>query len=202
LDPKYYQPSTGLVEYLNKELQALQPKPATTDVESKGEMIFIRSKEKRRNLAKNKKDYIDRIFQAFSDIVYFLEFIEDHHELHDIFERGLKDLFGVNKDPYTRNSHYQNRGGTFERLIRASLMIDSAYSKGLDFRVHLIKTLIELSITAMRSRINDINEMNIMEPSVLGIWSWGKLLSSRVPSDTTPVRHALGFYPIRYTLVH
>jgi hypothetical protein len=45
--------------------------------------------------------------------------------LHDIYEKDLKDLFGFNVDPDIAEFNYQNRGGPLERLIRASLLIDS-----------------------------------------------------------------------------
>ncbi|HZD83793.1 MAG TPA: hypothetical protein VE076_13040 [Nitrososphaeraceae archaeon] len=124
---KYYYPHPGLVEYMKRELRSLKSNIENTS--AAGEEKYKRDETIRGKIAKNKVDMLDRIFQAFADIIYFLEFIEDHRELHDIFERDLKDLFGVTIDPKTRRYHHQNRGGGFARLIRASLFIDASLGK-------------------------------------------------------------------------
>src|SRR5919199_1348474 len=95
---KYYQPSRSLVESLHKELLSLQPNIQLSNVGVEP-ITYKRVKEGQNKIAKAKHDVIERIFQAFADIVYFLEFIEDHEEFHDLYERDLKDLFGINEEP-------------------------------------------------------------------------------------------------------
>ena len=204
--PIYYPPSQSLVSSLQKELQSLQPSLPTINAgeegsnTSKAEKYYKRGKETRGARAKSKVDALDRVFQAFADVIYFLEFIEDHPELHDLYKKDLKDFFGFNNDPGTRQSHYQYRGGAFERFIRTALFRDTSLEGDdlLDFRVHLIKILINSAIYGMRDRIQDINELNIMDSDVNSIWLWGKLLSSRGNDSTQPARRSFGFSPYKY----
>lgn len=178
---------------MQKELQSLRSNGETNTADGEGK--YRRNKSMQGNIAKNKTDALDRIFQAFADLIYFLEFIEDNHELHDIFEKDLKDLFGVTIDPNTQRYHHQNRGGGFARLIRASLFIDSGLGKrsDLDFRIHLINFLIECATDAMRFYV-DTNEENLMNLSVPGAVLWSRLISSRGKKVTERPRRGIGFY--------
>ena len=55
----------------------------------------VSSSEKKKDgvkLQRTRKDTFQRIFQGFADFVYFLEFIESHPELHELYEGNLNDL--------------------------------------------------------------------------------------------------------------
>ena len=105
---------------------------------SKSKRKYVRKNPK---LAKNKKDNFTKIFQRFVDLVYFLEFIEDHEELHELYEDNLKELFGFTKnyeltkaqkhEPYGRRSH-----NLFARFIRACLFSNRRIKEsGLDILI-------------------------------------------------------------------
>ena len=86
----YYEPTRSVVEYLNRELQNLEP---TDQVSLAGKRRkFRRKKETQATIAKDKRDTFNRMFQGFVDLVYFLEFIEEHEELHELYEESLKVL--------------------------------------------------------------------------------------------------------------
>jgi hypothetical protein len=198
---KYYHPSKPLVDYLQKELRSLEPIQQKVGAREEIKMHFKRDKETRNTIAKNKKDAIERISQSFIDVIYFLEFIEDHPELHDIYEKDLKDLFGINIDPDTRQSHYQNRGGAFSRFIAASLFNNLGLHQELDFRTQLIELLINHAIKGMRSRIEDLNEISLMDSDSHHFWLWGKILSSKAKNNKkNESNKRLGFYPYKYSI--
>lgn len=184
------------MQYLEKELQSLQPK--LVPVEEGGEKTeYIRSKNTQGPMAKKKFDSIERIFQSFADIVYFMEFIHDHPELQDSYEKDLENLFGINFDQNSIPSHHKKQVGAFERLIRAILLIDTGVHAGekreLDFRVHLVKILIWCSIEAMRSRMTDNDLIKLMIQDSDRVWTWSKFLSSRVKGKPVAARRNFGF---------
>jgi hypothetical protein len=178
---KYYQPSRPVVNYLEKELHSLQPGAQMSNAAGKP-VIYKRAKEGRTKVAKAKHDAIEHIFQAFADIVYFLEFIEDHEQLHDLYEEDLKDLFGINEDPatVTRKHHYQNRGGPFSRLLAATLFYHVPKRQKLDFRMELINTVLNYAIRALQRRIEDVDEEKLMFSDAGRVLIWSRLLASRV----------------------
>jgi hypothetical protein len=173
---KYYQPSKSLKNYLNKELQSLRSTNQTPNAGGQSTTKYKRDKKTRSSIAKNKIDAVDRIFQALADIIYFLEFIENHPELHDIYDRDLKDLFGINTNP---DVTHQNHGNAFSRFIAASLFNNLGAQKELDFRVHLIKTLIDHAIKGLRIRIQSTHELRLMDLDSEPFWLWGNLIEAR-----------------------
>ena len=49
------------------------------------------------------------MFQGFVDLVYFLEFIEEHEELHELYEESLKALFGIGIDELDKETRLIER---------------------------------------------------------------------------------------------
>jgi hypothetical protein len=176
MSPKYYQPSRSLKNYLDKELQSLRSTKQTLIAGGQSNTKYKRNEKTRSSIAKNKIDAVDRIFQALADIIYFLEFIENHPELHDIYDRDLKDLFGINTNPDVK---HQNRGSAFSRFIATSLFNNLDTQQELDFRVHLIKTLIDHAIKGMRMRIQSTHELRLMDLNSEPFWLWGNLIEAR-----------------------
>jgi hypothetical protein len=164
-------------------------------------------------VAKAKYDAIEHIFQAFADIVYFLEFIEDHEELRAIYDKELKDLFGINEEPEIiikdqetgkyhykkRKHHHLNRGDPFSRLISASLFYHVSKRQELDFRMDLINIVLNYAIRAMQRRIKDVDEGNLMWSDAGRILIWSRLLSNKVQNGkNNQSRRSLGFHPYTY----
>lgn len=196
----YYNPSRSLVDYLQKELQSLQSLKHDVQLSDAGgnKSSIVpkrkRAKEGRDKIAKTKHDAIGHIFKAFADIVYFLEFIEGHEELHDLYEKDLKDLFGINEDPATRKHHYQNRGGPIGRLLSASLFYHVSKPK-LDFHMQFINMVLDYAIHAMQHRIDDTNELNLLLSDASRVLIWSKLLTNKVQNDKNnkETTRSLGF---------
>jgi hypothetical protein len=223
----YYQPSRSLVDFLQEELRSLQPSTQQSNAGSKF-IVYKRAKEGRSKIAKAKHDAIERIFQAFADVVYFLEFVEDHEELHGLYERDLKDLFGINEEPEIiiedkefaksedpeiiikdqetrkyhykkRKHHYLNRGGPFSRLLGASLFYHVKKRRKLDFRMELINIVLNYAIRAMQDRIEDVDEGNLMWSDAGRVLIWSRLLTNKIQnSKNNKASRSLGFHPYTY----
>jgi hypothetical protein len=149
-------------------------------------------------MAKAKYDAIGHIFQALPDIVYFLEFIEDHEELHEFYERDLKDLLGINEDPATRKHHHLNRGGPFSRLPSASLFYHAPGRQKLDFRMKLIRIVLNYVIRAMQRRFENADEEKLMTSDATRVLVWSSLLSNKVQNGkNNQARRSLGFHPCK-----
>jgi hypothetical protein len=190
---KYYEPSRSLIEFLEKELRSLQPDDSSSNAGEKKE-----SKKERNRRAKAKYDAIGHIFKAFADIVHFLEFIEDHEELHDLYEDDIKDLFGINEDPATatRKHHYQNRGGPFRRLLAAALFYHVPKRQKLDFRMELINVVLNYAIRAMQRRIEDVDEEMLMFSDAGRVMIWSRLLANKVQSENKKAKRSLAPYKV------
>ena len=161
----------------------------------RGEAPRLRRKKNVRGpAAKYKNDVFQKIFQSFVDLVYFLEFIEDHLELHELYENTLKDLFGISNDESSpQPRHYKNRSTSlFVRFISASLFRSYGYAKRFDFRVPLANVLIFQAIDAMQSRLYENNELRLFINNVENTQLWSKLLSTRYMDKDTTSRHRIG----------
>jgi hypothetical protein len=180
----YYRPSQSLVDYLQKELRSLQPDTQLSNAGQKPVSYkrakYNRAKKGSSKMAKAKYDAIGRILQAFADIVYFLEFIEDHEELHDFYDGDLKDLFGINEDPELSKHHYKYRGGPFSRLLGASLFYHVQKRQNLDFRMQFINIVLNYAIRAMQRRIENVDEENLMFSDASRVLIWSRLLANKV----------------------
>ena len=197
---KYYDPSPSIVEYLDRELQSLEPNvPSSTAGERRK---FKRKKEGRGKIAKDKKDTFQRIFQGFADLVYFLEFIESHPELHELYEGNLKDLYGI-------TTHFKGKRvpgieryegwhwSLFVRFLSATLfnrMNDSVIP--FDFRTALAYVMIFQAIEAMRRRLtmsHNYDELKLFNSALSNTELWCKLLASRYDDKDSTSRHRIHF---------
>jgi hypothetical protein len=222
----YYQPSHSIVDYLEKELRSLQAGTQLSDAGGKS-VVYKRAKEGRTKVAKAKYDAIEHIFQAFADMVYFLEFIEDHEELRAIYDKELKDLFGINEEPEIiiedkafasnedpeivikdqetgkyhykkRKHHYLNRGGPFSRLLAASLFYHVPGRQKLDFRMEFINIVLNYAIPAMQRRIENVDEEKLMSQDASRVLIWSKLLAEKVQNGkNNKASRSLGFHPYK-----
>jgi hypothetical protein len=190
----YYSPSPYLVDYLEKELHNLQPKSIQQDAGGP-KIKYVRKEGTKGRIAKNKLDSIRKIFQGFIDLVYFLEFIEDHSELHEVFENELKDLFGISIDDSSpQRAHYKNRPTSlFYRLIRACLFNNLSYRQKIDFRVEIIEWLIREAINAMERRFEDHTESQLMRNNVANAKLWSELLAKRNTDKPGLARRRIGY---------
>src|ERR1041384_7697031 len=89
----YYYPSAAMVKHLQSELHYLDQKHSG---QIAGELAGSRDLTMGAGaISKRRFDLIGRTFQAFVDLVFFLEFIEDHPQLHELYEDSMKELFGM-----------------------------------------------------------------------------------------------------------
>ena len=150
-----------------------------------------------------KNYYINSIFQKFIDITYFLEFIEDHDELHEIYEDSLKELFGV-KVPYkltkeeSKTLYGVRDQSLFIRFIKASLFNNVKIQYDNDFRVVMANWLIELGIDALKSNLNEdeFQERILYDKNTETAKLYSKIIANRyrAPSKENPCRHRIGYF--------
>ncbi len=195
---RYYDPSPTVIDYLQKELQNLeQTDPATL---AGKRQKYRRKKETQGTIAKDKKDTFHKIFQSFVDLVYFLEFIEDHRELHELYEENLKDLFGIsgqlNKDD--RKIQKKHRS-LFIRFLNASTFrtnLRTKFSKPFDFRISLAQAMYDTSIDVMQTsllRDKSSRELDLFLSSAQNLNLWTELLSRRYNHKPSYSRFRLNF---------
>ena len=140
---------------------------------------------------------LDRIFQDFVDLVYFLEFLEEHPALHESYDNYLKDLFGISIDDSSpQPGHNRNRHTSlFVRFIMASLLNRHGYSgEEYDFRVPLANVLIFQAIETLQMRIiNDNNERQLFLNNTANAKLWSQLLASRYKDKDTVAHRRIGY---------
>jgi hypothetical protein len=196
---KYYEPSEEVRDYLEKELQNLEPVSPRTVAGKKRK--FRRKKKGRGRIAKDKSDTFDRIFQGFVDLVYFLEFIESHKELHEFYEVSLKELFGINVDELDTEGRRLRRReawhhSLFVRLLSSALFRRSGSPKTYDFRIALAYVMVFQGIEAMRARLlssDDQSEFKIFNSNVENTLLWGRILANRYTDKQASARYRLKF---------
>jgi hypothetical protein len=187
--PKYYYPSCMIVKHLEEELRNMELKPSATKK-------LKRKKEAQGTGAKYAKDVFQKVFQGFVDLVYFLEFIEDHPELGEYYERSLKDLFGIsNDDSSPQPHHHKNRSGSlFVRFVGAALQTRYGITRGFDFRIPLANVIIVQAIEAMQTRLfEDNTELQLFLNNVQNTQLWSKILAKRYADKDTLSRNRIGY---------
>lgn len=192
--PKYYYPSRMIVDHLDEELRNLEVKPIV-----KGGQKLVRKKELQRTGAKYAKDVFQKVFQSFVDLVYYLEFIEDHPETHELYQDSLKELFGIyDDDSSPQRHHHKNRSGSlFVRFLSATLFNKVGSSKEFDFRTALAHVMIFQAFEAMRSRLMSLkrnDELDLFNNNIINATLWSKLLSARYDDKSDrKSRHRIGY---------
>jgi hypothetical protein len=202
----YYPPSQGLANFLTEELRSLT---AVENVEvaggdgekkvTKSEYNRKGSRKEKNNLAKYKNDYFRIIFQHFIDIIYFLEFVEDHPEMHELYEDNLKELFGYNiDDDLPQTTLDKDRiNNLFHRFLSASLFNKHYRPTEIDFRVDLANVAMKNAFRAMERGLGakkkviingnkeiliergDPNELQLFSNNIMNAGFWGELISNR-----------------------
>jgi hypothetical protein len=168
------------------------------------------SKQKIGNRVRKKKfDYMNMIFQAITDLTYFLEFIEaNYDELNETFALDLKNLFGYNssftpdefKSEQSFNSaRSRNPGGPLMRLIRATLLLDCPTKiNNLDFRTAVLSgILLSPSIKALLSRFDGFEEKILVTQDIQRTEIWARYLEKQVKDKYSPSNRRIGYYPYR-----
>lgn len=219
---RYYTPNADLVDYLKKELQSQVESEKSTGAGEGIKYKFKRkgTKKQRDRIAHDKNYYFQTIFQKLIDVTYFLEFIEDHPELHELYEDSLKQLFGfTTKYELTEkqwNMPYGSRDrGLFFRFVRTCLFWNRYhYTKmNINFRVQLANWLVEVATDAIEKMImspydknnefrfySELQEQELYKQNV----STAKLHSSVIARkyDRTkekPSRHRIGYFGLNKT---
>ena len=128
--PKGFRPSLNIENLLQEKLRLLEKDKSSTKWNTQKSRI------------------IDRLFQSWADMIYFLESIADNPELQDVFEKDLKELFEVKPDSSEKQLSplfAAESGGlriketAFARFVFASLIPhEDEYE---NFRLNLLNTL-------------------------------------------------------------
>jgi len=129
-EPKGYQPSEQIQNLVEEKL------------------LLLKNNESDRNWDAQKSKILDKMFQSWADLIYFLESIADNPELQDVFEKDLKELFEVKPDSSEKQLSplfAAESGGlriketAFARFVFASLIPhEDEYE---NFRLNLLNTL-------------------------------------------------------------
>ena len=167
------------------------------------------------NLAKYKNDYFRKIFQSLIDIIYFLEFIQDHPEMHDLYEDNLKELFGYNIDDFylPEITNYKDKAGyLFYRFLNASLFNSYPRIREIDFRVDLAKVAMINAFAAMERVLrakkkliingnkeivideDDPHELELFRDNIRNARFWSEVISKRYDEPNLKTsNHRIGY---------
>lgn len=191
--PKNYTPDPLLIYYLNQELQFVN---ANDGKASAGEMenVSKRNKKSKNRPSRKKVYWIDKLFQEFADVVYFLKFVEEHRdEFDDLFEKDLEEFFGVlrpnpkedeedkqNTEESEQNAteeSNQNPTCIFDEFIKASLSLRSLHAKNpVDFRIILINIMITNITAALQFQMKKSKYMSDMLHDSHRFSMWAEML--------------------------
>ncbi len=189
---KYYTPKKGLVDYLEKELQNLDKQILNETSEVGKNYRFVRNKDSGNKLARLKNHYMTYIFQAFTDILYFIEFIEANYDKANFrFEEDLKRLLIVPLNQHTADEckenpsyydphHYEHFGPPLQRFIDAMLLSDN--HRKVDphaYQTSFLRLLIECSLQALYQRYSD-EELQIVSEDCRRVRFWANYLAKQV----------------------
>lgn len=127
---KCFKPSDRLVSFIEEKVVLLE----------KGE--YSRSWDRR------KVSMLDKLFQEFADLIYFVESTAKHPILREVFEDDLADLFDIRSDHKMKQLHpsfgvemegIRLQETNFTRLVFASVLLD--FDNYENFRLKLLHNL-------------------------------------------------------------
>lgn len=189
---KYYTPKKEFVDYLEKELQNLDRKVLNETTEVGKNYRFVRNKDSSNRIARLKNHYMNYIFQAFTDILYFMEFIEANYDKANFrFEADLKRLLLVplnqrTTDEFKENPSYQTPnnfehfGPPLQRFIDAMLLSDN--HRKVDphaYQTSFLRLIIECSLQALYQRYSG-EELQIVSEDCRRVRFWTNYLANQV----------------------
>ena len=92
---------------------------------------LLQEGESSRNWDRKKVDFLDRLFQSYADLIYFLETTATNPELYEAFKKDLDDFFDYRDPTQVKQLHPEIGVGmdgvritetSFARLIFASIL--------------------------------------------------------------------------------
>ena len=84
---KRYTPSEGISGFIEEKLELLEKGESSRDWDAK------------------KVYYLDKLFQSFADLIYFLESTAANPELHEVFQDDLEDFFDMRAPRQAKQLH-------------------------------------------------------------------------------------------------
>ena len=132
-----YVPSSTLVRYLEEKLLSVE---IVLDKTPRGEELTKDDRSNRLLLDRRKVDILNKvIFPSMANVIYFLEFVNEHSILREGFENDLKELLGVeqglgDRSPITRDTFI------FGRFVNAAIARGSGTNSS-DFRALLLQAM-------------------------------------------------------------
>jgi hypothetical protein len=187
---KYYNPSPKFIKYLQEQLHSKEERNSDQMAGDKGSITHKTNKKDRGRIATKKSRYLDHVFQAFADILYFLEFIEQNYDkLHDTFDDDLKQLFGYfdDRDPNKGGRKASGRDNIdihhsnppLKRFVDALLLLNTnVHTNPTDFRTFLLVILIDKSLQALYDRYSG-DEKYFISDDCRRVRFWAKYLESQ-----------------------
>src|SRR6476659_10407897 len=111
---KSYSCTYILKDYFEEKLKLQKYKKSVAETDQKLSKIDIR--QIKANDKKKVKVLDNHIFRSMANLVYFLEFLNNHKELEGVFERDVQELFGF-KGPHMKSKGSDWRYLVLERLL-------------------------------------------------------------------------------------
>lgn len=185
MEPNYYHPDEGLVKYLQSELDSRINEDAHY---SGGKSIVkkrVRDPKRRNKIASEKTKYLNKIFQSYANLLYFVEFIERNYEaLYEVYEHDLADMFGFNYYENDSFSGFHER--PLYRLI-SSMVLDKqvgneSFNK-FDFRLDIIIQLLDISLKSISYRMEDEEDRDLFRSDLRRLRFWVKILSKQLLAE-------------------
>lgn len=86
-EQKGYKPSKKVKQLVEEKLQ------------------LLKSGKPSKSWDKKKFDYLEKLFQSYADMIYFLESTASHPELHEVFKKDLMDFFDMRAPRQAKQLH-------------------------------------------------------------------------------------------------
>jgi len=129
-EPKSYQPSEQMQNLVEDKLR------------------LLKNDQSDRNWDAQKSKILDKMFQSWADMIYFLESVADNPDLQDVFEDDLKELFEIKPSHKVKQlsplfgvdlEGIRMQETSFTRFVFASLILHEEETD--NFRLHLLYEL-------------------------------------------------------------
>lgn len=166
LNPKYFHPDEGLVNWFKERLELLEEKEEFELKKDAGEKLLNSFYKKMKASGARKTEILDKIiFPSMANLIYFFETITTSHSLQNLFEKDIKNLldprftkdFAKSSDSSLVPASHQFRKNSMARLISNALSLKTE-KKGKMFKSFKIALLFQL-----QSIIRDNVEMLFQE---------------------------------------
>lgn len=105
--------SPVLKHYLEEKLEIEEAKKTAAEP---GNKLSVTDERRIKPNDKKKVRALNNLFRSMANLIYFFEFVNEHHQLIDKFDEDIEDLLGLKSGS---DGHRNPKGEGFPRFIRA-----------------------------------------------------------------------------------